>query len=353
MEYNVLFIAIDILLFVLLGLWITIGFSLKYRKRKTAQLQKIEGVFAEETSKYLYPLPGEEPDLIEIQRAFRNAGVLRKKPRNVQYMIDLMIRSQRSLLGSNYDKLGLLFQQIPPFRASINKLNSKKWYVKARGIREIYEMDQEQHIKRLIRERNNKNIYVRREAQIAMVIFLGWGSLRFLPYLKREMMLWQQIKIVEKLHDLYPVPELKYLRKAYRAQRPYAQELTMRIIRKFDLDSEVDYILSFLDHENFDRRETAIYCISSFDLNQQRLEQVKDCFFRIPNTEQQVQLLKYIHRISAMTELDFFKQVLLKGNDILKLSTAEILWNGGYKKEVQEFYYQQYAAQPIEDKLEW
>ena len=66
--------------------------------------------------------------------------------------------------------------------------------LKARGIREIYEMDQEQHIKRLIQERNNKNIFVRREAQIAMVIFLGWESFRFLPYLKREMTLWQQIK---------------------------------------------------------------------------------------------------------------------------------------------------------------
>lgn len=353
MEHTVLFIIIDILLFLLFSLWITIGFSLIYRKRKTAQLQKIEAVFAEETSKYLYPLPGEQHNLIEIQRAFRKVGVVRKKPRNVQYMIDLMIRSQRYLLGENYQKLGLLFQQIPPFRASVNKLNSKKWYVKARGIREIYEMDQDQHIKRLIQERNHKNIFVRREAQIAMVIFLGWESLRFLPYLQREMTLWQQIKIVEKLHDLYPVPELKYLRKAYKAKRPYAQELTMRIIRKFRLDSEVDYILSFLDHENFERRETAIYCISSFKLEGERLQQVKESFFRIPNTEQQVQLLKYIHKISVENELEFFKQVLIKGNDILKLSTAEILWNGGFKKEVQEFYYQQYAAQPFETELEW
>ena len=353
MEHTVIFIVIDILLFVLLCLWITIGFSLVYRKRKTTQQHKIEMVFAEETSKYLYPLPGEQPNLIEIQRAFKNAGVVRQKPRNVQYLIDLMIRSQRYVLGVNYQKLGLLFQQIPPFRASVNKLNSKKWYVIARGIREIYEMNQEQHIKKLIQERNHKNIFVRREAQIAMVIFLGWESLRFLPYLRREMTLWQQIKIVEKLYDLYPVPELKYLRKAYKAKKPYAQELTMRIIRKFRLYSEVDYILSFLDHENFDRRETAIYCASSFDLEAGRLQQVKDLLFNIPNTEQQVQLLKYIHRISPVTDLDFFKQVLFKGNDILKLSTAEILWNGGYKKEVQEFYYQQYAAQPFETELEW
>ena len=84
-------------------------------------------------------------------------------------------------------------------------------------------------------------------------------------------------------------------------------------------DSEVDYILSFLDHENFDRRETAIYCISSFDLEAEKLEQVKDRFFRIPNTEQQVQLLKYIHRILHRTDLDFFKAGTAKRKRYLKL----------------------------------
>lgn len=348
MTAGFLFFVIQLLLLILVALWGTLAASLYYRKRRTAKLREIERTFAEVTSQHLYPLPNEVPDLIRVQRAFRDAGVVRSQPKNVQYLIDLMIRTQRSILGENYLKLETLFKQIPPFRASVRKLESKRWYVKARGIREIYEMDQKQHLRELIRERNNRNIYVRREAQIAIVVFLGWDSLRFLPYLKREMTLWQQIKVVEKLHDLYPEPRLKYLRKAYKVKKPYAQELIMRIIRKFNLETEVDYILQFLDHENFDRREAAIYCISSFQLKEEKLIEVKRKFFKIPNTEQQVHLLKFLQNVSGSPDLQFFRRVLKEGNDVLKLSTAEILWNSGHKKEVQEFYYRQYTDQSLE-----
>lgn len=317
--------------------------SIIYRRRRTKKLLLIESTFAEVISKHLYPYPGEELSLIDIQRRFRNVGIIPSKPRNVQYLIDLMIRTQRSILGENYEKLVVLFNQIPPYGASVSKLKSKKWYVKARGIREIYEMDQDRYVKEVIKERNNKNIYVRREAQIAMVIFLGWESLRFLSYLKREMTLWQQIKIVEKLHDLFPEPKLLYLRRAYESDKPYANELLMRIIRKFNLLTEVDYILKSIDHISFDTRESAIYCISSFYLNNDQLASLKEKFFRIQNVAQQIQLLKYIDKISFEKDLDFYRKLLYNADDSIKLSTAEILWNNGYKEEVQEFYYQQYS----------
>lgn len=344
-EENLL-IIIQILLLFLAGIWLFIAFSLVYRKHRKAHLEKIELLFAEVTSRYLYPLPQEEPDLIEIQRAFRGVGVRSSRPANVQYLINLMIRTQRSILGEDYHKLETLFKQIPPFRASISKLSSRKWYMKARGIREIYEMDQEQYLKDVIKEIDHKNIFVRREAQIAMVVFLGWDSLRFLPYLKREMTLWQQIKIVEKLHDLYPDPDLTYLRKAYTAEKPYAQELVMRIIRKFRLQDEVDYILHFLDHENFDRRETAIYCISSFELEEHRMKLVKEKFSGIPNIEQRLQLLKYIPQASGKLDVDFFNSILEREDQILKLCAAEILWNTGYRSRVEDYYYSQYDETP-------
>ncbi len=343
----ILLSVIKILLVLLVGFWITIVVSLRYRRRRLKKLNNIEQVFAEICADYLYPFPGEEPKLVNIQRRFRNIGIIPSKPRNVQYLIDLMIRTQRSILGKNYSKLEILFHQIPPYRVSIGKLKSKKWWIKARGIREIYEMGQDQYINEIIKERNNKNIYVRREAQIAMVVFLGWESLRFLPYLKREMPLWQQIKVVEKLYDLYPEPQLKLLKKGFKSDKAYSNELLMRIIRKFNIEEEIDFIIGFLDHYNFDTRETALYCISTFNLNDEKIKQIQNKFFNIPNTEQRIQMLKYINRTSRMNDLEFYKNLLYTENDIIKLTTAEILWKNGYKEEVQEFYYQQYTNQTL------
>lgn len=342
-----LLIFIKLLLVILVILWITIGVSIIYRRRRTRNLQLIEATFAEVISKFLYPFPGENMDHIQIQRRFRSVGIINSKPKNVQYLIDLMIRTQRSMLGTNYEKLVVLFNQIPPYGASASKLNSKNWYHKARGIREIYEMDQGRYVKQIIKERNNANIYVRREAQIALVIFLGWESLRFLSYLKKKMTLWQQIKIVEKLHDLHPIPNLDYLRRAYDSDKTYANGLLMRVIRKFNLITEIDHILNHIDSYNFETRESAIYCISSFYLSEEQLISIKEKFFKIPNTAQQIQLMKYLDKISFEKDLIFYKKLLNSSDKLISLSSAEILWNNGFKEIVQEFYYQQYSDKSV------
>lgn len=351
MKAEILILLIKTLLIVLVIVFGSIAYSMIYRRWRTKRLQLIESTFAKICSLYLYPAHDEESNLIEIQRELKAVGIVPSKPRNVQYLIDLMIRTQRSILGNNYTKLKKLFTQIPPYGASASKLTSSKWYIKARGIREIYEMDQSQYTRDLIKLRNDDNIYVRREAQIGIVIFLGWKSLRFLPYLKRQMTLWQQIKIVEKLNDLYPIPDLNHLRRAYNSDRPYANELIMRIIRKFHLTEDIAYIIQFIDNPKFEIREAAIYCISSFSLSAEQLRVIKEKFYHISNTEQQLMLLKYIQRISMDIDLPFYKDLLYNGSDIIKLSTADILWNNGYKEEVQEYYYHQYTQKADSESI--
>lgn len=334
-----LFIAIVFLVLVIY--WISITISLIYRNRRTSRLNKIENTFADIVSRYLYNDPVNPITLKEITARLKNVGIRPKNKNNIQFLIRLMIRTQRTILGSNFTKLQQLYTQIPPYGVSIKKISSWSWYRKARGIREIYEMNQSQYFEEIFKYRNDKNIYVRREAQIALVVFLGWESLRFLPYLERNMTLWQQIKIVEKLYDLYPKPELKWLHKAYKTEKLFGKKLLMRIIRKYLLHGEVDYIIDNLNHEDYEVRETAIYCIQTFAVPLSTMAYIKELYEEIPNATQQGQLLTYIFENSDI-DLDFYLKQLYSDNDELKLSVAEILWNNGYKEKVQEFYYQQY-----------
>lgn len=337
-----LLVFIGAALLTLIGLWSSIAYSIYYRKKRSQKLREIEVTFAEVVSNYLYPRKGRELSLVEIQRRLRAVGIKPSKKRNVQYLIGLLIRTQGAILGRNYDRLQLLYSQIPPFRASVSKLEKRSWFLRAQGLREIYEMEQEQHLKLILPLRNDRNIYVRREAQIALVVFLGWESLRFLPYLKWNVTLWQQIKIVEKLHDLYKEPKIEYLRNAYDTDNDYAKQLIIRIIRKFELKEELYYVLKHLDHENHEIREAAIYCVTSFQLSEEELERLKLAFPEIPDTSQQRQLLNYIAGNSEI-DLNFYGKLLYNSNDIIRLKTAEILWNNGHKELVQEFYYEQYS----------
>ncbi|SDR93150.1 hypothetical protein [Gramella sp. MAR_2010_147] len=341
MNETVLLYFIGIVFSVLVIYWISIAISLIYRSRRTYRLTKIEHTFADIVSRYLYNDPENPLSLHEITRILRNVGIKPENKNNIQFLIRLMIRTQGTILGSNFSKLQKLYAQIPPYGVSVKKISSLNWYKKARGIREIYEMNQSQYFEEIFKYRNDRNIYVRREAQIALVVFMGWESLRFLPYLERNVTLWQQIKIVEKLYDRYPKPELKWLHKAYKTEKLFGKKLLMRIIRKYLLHGEIGYIIDNLNHDDYEVRETAIYCIQTFAVTSSTMAYIKELYEDIPNATQQGQLLNYIFENSDI-DLDFYLKQLYGTNDDLKLSVAEILWNNGYKEKVQEFYYQQY-----------
>lgn len=346
MNEALILLFIAIVFSVLVIYWISIGVSLIYRSRRTSRLNKIEYTFADVVSRYLYNDPANPITLDEIKATLSNVGIRPENKNNIQFLIRLMIRTQRTILGSNFSKLQTLYTQIPPYGVSIKKISSWSWYRKARGIREIYEMNQSQYFDEIFKYRNDKNIYVRREAQIALVVFMGWESLRFLPYLQRNMTLWQQIKIVEKLYDLYPKPELKWLHRAYKTEKLFGKKLLMRIIRKYLLHGEIDYIIDNLNHEDYEVRETAIYCIQTFAVSSVNMAYIKKLYEDIPNATQQGQLLNYISENSDI-DLDFYLKQLYGKNEDLKLSVAEILWNNGHKEKVQEFYYQQYPKSAL------
>lgn len=272
-------------------------FTAQWRRYNNRRKLQIEKVFAQQISSFLYPLPGETPIFINVQRAFRAIGITESKPAAIQYLIRLMIRTQQSLAGKNHYKLQELYKQIPPYRASISKVRKRDWFQKARGIREIYEMDQKQYFKEIAIYRDHKNVYLRRESQIALVCFLGWESLRFLPYLSRRISLWQQIKIVEKLHDICKEPKVEYLRKAYITKNPDAIGLVIRIIKKFYLTSEADFIFKNLKHENYEVRKAAIYCLLSLGVKEVLIkDQLLEVIHEIPSEIQQRQIMKYLSK---------------------------------------------------------
>lgn len=338
MEEANYFFLIGFSFLVLLLLWVLIAFNIGYRNYREKKLASIENTFADIVSKHLYGSASEKLSFIEIQRTFRKMGITRKNPENVQYLIDLMIRTQRSLLGRNYSKVEELYKKIPPYRASFRKTQDRRWYIRARGIREIYEMNQRGYTAYVAKFRDDPDVYIRREAQIALVVFLGWESLRFLPYLTKEIELWQQIKIVEKLHDLYPEPQIQYIRKCYEVEHDHGKTLLMRIIRKFGLVEELDFIITNLSHESFEIRETAIYCLRSFQLKPSRLTVVKSAFQGLKNLQQQRQVLALIEQSSPIADVGFYLDILsYHSSDFIKLKVSEVLWNSGYEDLVLEY----------------
>ena len=224
----------------------------------------------------------------------QTATIKLKNKRRLQYASNILIRVQDAFDSENQEMIVQLCEENGISSAIDRKISKRDWYPKAMAIWLSYELDLEgnlQHIKRLT---SHKNILVRREAQIGLVCFWGWKSLKMLPRLKYPISLWQQIRIIEKLVDYFPEPDLTYMEKALKTKNPYSIELLIRLIRRFDLKAYIPYIMEQIQHPNSNVSQTALEVLESFQLNNVQLQQLEAQLMQFTLENQQLKVTQFI-----------------------------------------------------------
>jgi len=80
-----------------------------------------------------------------------------------QYAIDDLIISKKNFSGAVAANLVALYLQLDLKKFSLKKLNDKRWHIKARGLQELYLMEQGDMLKIIYHQTNNRNEFVRME----------------------------------------------------------------------------------------------------------------------------------------------------------------------------------------------
>ncbi len=121
-----------------------------------------------------------------------------------QYAIDQLINTKKNLIGMAAGNVIFFYEKLGLRKHSVEKFNSHIWYKKAKGIYELYMMEQQDMQEEILAYTNSRNEYVRLEAQTAVLAFSGFDGLVFLDQLTQPMNSWQQVKLLEQLHPLDP-----------------------------------------------------------------------------------------------------------------------------------------------------
>ncbi|MEO8415280.1 MAG: HEAT repeat domain-containing protein [Ginsengibacter sp.] len=145
----------------------------------------------------------EDDGTAPLQISFDDVKLLHKS-RFRQYVIDEVIPAKKNLSGSATENLKKLFNTLELDKDSFKKLRNKKWHIKAKGIQELAIMEQVKYVKEIFKLTNNKNESVRNEAQCALVSFYGFEGFRFLNVTTHPISQWQQISLLNNLHDVQP-----------------------------------------------------------------------------------------------------------------------------------------------------
>ncbi|RPE05377.1 HEAT repeat domain-containing protein [Chitinophaga lutea] len=173
---------------------------LRVKKRRFLQEKKIQDFFDHWLSQALLD---DFSGGVELQVPEE----LKDLPRNKigrQYAINQLINTKKNLIGVAARNVIYLYEHLGLQSASMAKFNSAVWHRKAKGIYELYMMEQQSAEQQIQKYTNSSNEYVRLEAQTAVLAFGGFKGLRFLNTLTHPMNNWQQVKLLDQLLALDP-----------------------------------------------------------------------------------------------------------------------------------------------------
>lgn len=291
LEQLLYIIALGLVIF-LIFLWIVIGYSIVIRQYRYATRSKIDAFFIQKLSiEYVQSNALTETTPLYTDQAI---AIQLKNSRKLQYASNILIRVQDTFYSENDTMIEQLCKESGIYKEINRKMKKKNWYPKAMAIWLSYELNLKNNLTYIKPFISHKNILVRREAQIGLVRFWGWKSLKIVSQLKYAISLWQQIRIIENLMDYFPTPDLTYMDKALETQNPFGIQLLIRLIRRFEMHTYKEYVIEQLAHSNRNVSETAIEVLETFELNADQRYKLEGLLTQVPIVNQHRRITQLI-----------------------------------------------------------
>lgn len=249
--------------------------------------------------------------IISIAIFFENDGgeMLEIKPEDAlflkkkafrQFFIDEIIHAKKNLSGSPIANLITLYETLHFDKDALQKITSKKWHIKAKGIQELAVMNQVKYVKEIFRLSNDSHELVRNEAQCALVNFYGFKGLRFLNVIIFPISQWQQIQLLNYLYEL--------------------QSADSKQLKKW-LQSKNNSVVTFAIH-------LASLCNCS--------DVYKEVIHCLENSDRQVKLnaIEYLKKINSDDTADEIVKCYATSERIIQLNILSVLQETGNEKHI-------------------
>ena len=175
-------------------------------------------------------------------------------------LIDELVTAKKNFTGDAAANIVRLYCLLRLEKDSVQKLSSLKWHIKARGIQVLAWMEQKDQLSRIYRDTNNRNEFIRMEAQLAIVQLYGKEGLRFLDVVSEPISEWQQIKLLAHLPRKSGEP-LKGIRGWLQSANASVLAFSLKLVaihHQFELH---DHVAACLGHRDAPVRVQAVKCL--------------------------------------------------------------------------------------------
>lgn len=224
-----------------------------------------------------------------------------------------------NLIGESANKLNDLFHFAGLQKYSLRKVRNKFWHIKAKGFRELAQMNIIEGNQYIYKYLNSKNDVLRLEAQLAWLQLNTNNTDNFYDYPNIQITKWGQLNLLEAFRKIGAVPDFRnWLQNSNKNVTIFALKMT-GIFKQFDSAELVSKLLYDADGEI---RQEAIICLGKLAIPSSIYE-LQNIYYeedRVNKTE----ILNSLCMISDSINIEFFKDVLLKETDTnLRIMSAK------------------------------
>ncbi len=264
----------------------------------------------------------EAPENIVISKFFYN--ILNNRVAR-QFVIDELILCKKNFSGTVAANIIELYIKLGLKKDSLKKVATKnKWHIRARGIQELYLMDQVDVLKIIYKNTNSNNEFVRMEAQTGVIHLTGFPGLRFLDVISYPLTEWQQLKLLEQLR-LYPKKEdfSQRIPDWVHSKNETVVVFALKLVGEYQQFSVRKEVIDCLEHPHKFVRSQAIKTLIS--LADENTPDILLGHFNKELPVNQAYILDALRTIATEKETASIVSLLDHENDTIKLKAAIVL----------------------------
>lgn len=284
------------------------SFFFKERIRKSLELWISHVILSEDEMKEVH-IPE------KFIKMFRN-------PVARQYAIENLIANKKTFSGAVAENIRHLYEKLGFKSDSIKKMQSKLWFVRAKGIQELAIMDQNDQLIKVYRLTNSKNELVRNEAQNAIIQWAGFNGLRFLDVVTYEISEWQQIQLLVLLKN-FTQQDMPKLSSWFSSSNDTVIVFALKLAQTYQQFAVKDKVEKCLAHPNEKVRIQAVNTLAKTGDNASADKLIMH-YAKEPLANK-INILTKLPLIAGDEHIPFFLEQLSDENDFLKLSAAKAL----------------------------
>ena len=262
-----------------------------------------------------------------------------------QVLLDEIIKLYKDLIGSPADNLRQLYLNFGLDTDSMKKLKDHRWHIKAKGIKEISQMNIKGGYVELYKLINHSNQTLRMEAQLALVRLVNFDALRFLDDAKYPISEWQQINLLGVLSSLQN-QNLPDFSRWLKSKNESVVLFALKMIIHFSCLDFIKEVIKMLNHESLKVRKATIDAIGELDAAS-ALSLLKKRFYGYEK-DFKMEVLRVSGKIAIEKDFPFLElQLLSEDFDISKASATALASKGNSGKKFLSEIHDSYADEKL------